>query len=139
VSQIQLKWIEYWFLFRRSLRNVVLFRRYIKSYSNVAAWYICLWLVNYSRNFHDKKGKSYICICVMAYNCAVFKLTIDVWRYSGRWYGQVWIVVLFMWSSVVWYWRHTAVFKEHFRTQACNSMLCAVLITKMSEAQLNYL
>ena len=126
--------------FKRSLRNVILFRRYIKSYSHVAAWcYIRLWLVNYSWNFHDKKGKSYIYICVMAYNCAVFKLTIDGWRYSGRWYGQVWIVVLFMWSSVVWYWRGTALIKEHFRTQAYNSMLYAVLITKMSEAQLNYL
>jgi hypothetical protein len=42
-----------------------------------------------------------------------------------------------MWPSVVWYWRDTAITEERFKTQAGNSMLYAVLITKMSEAQLN--
>lgn len=40
-------------------------------------------------------------------------------------------------ASVVWYWRSTSVTEEHFGTQTYNSMLYAVLITKMSEAQLN--
>jgi hypothetical protein len=42
-----------------------------------------------------------------------------------------------MWPSVVWYWRATAVTEECYKTQAGNSMLYAVLITKISEAQLN--